>query len=296
MGAVVTGKDWIKFTALGLIWGSSFFWIKIALVEIGPFTLVTLRVIFALLGILMVVAYRRSGLPERGKWWIFLLLGLFNVVVPFVLISWAETQIPSAVASILNSTIPLFSILIAPIFIRDERITFYRLLGVVCGFLGVIVLMSNQVETGFGSYQLGLGAMLAATFFYACSAVFARTHTAGLTPEVQSLGQMMAAWFVITPVSAMVESPLTMPAQGLTWLAVAWLGILGSCVATLLYYSLLNSVGPTRTVLVSYVFPLIGVFLGILVLHEKPDWHLIVGGGLIIGGIGAVNWRKSNGS
>ena len=156
----------------------------------------------------------------------------------------------------------------------------------------MIVLMSNQIEGGIGGYQLGLGAMLAATFFYAGSAVFARTQTAGLTPEVQSLGQMMAAWFVIAPVSAVLESPLTPPTQTLTWIAVAWLGILGSCVATLLYYSLLNSVGPTRTVLVSYVFPLVGVVLGIFVLHEQPGWRLFVGGGLIIGGIVVVNRRK----
>ena len=294
MGCVLSGRDWIKFTALGLIWGSSFLWIKIAVQEIGPFTLVTFRVLFALLGILMVVAYRRPVLPRRGKWWIFLLLGIFNVAVPFVLISWAETRIPSGVASILNSTIPLFTILIAPFFIKDEKTTPGRLLGLGVGFLGVIVLMSNQIEGGIGGYQLGLGAMLAATFCYASSAVFARTQTAGMTAEVQSLGQMVAAWFFITPVSAFVEMPFTPPTQTYTWIAVVWLGILGSCVGTLLYYSLLNSVGPTRTVLVSYVFPLVGVLLGIIILHEQPDWRLILGGGLIIGGIAVVNRRNRN--
>ena len=290
----MSGKEWIKFSALGLIWGSSFLWIKIAVQEIGPFTLVTFRVLFALLGVLMVVAYRRSALPRRGKWWIFLLLGIFNVAVPFVLISWAETRIPSGVASILNSTIPLFTILIAPLFIKDEKITQSRLLGLGVGFLGVIVLMPNQMEGGMGGYQLGLVAMLAAAFFYASSAVFARTQTAGMTAEVQSLGQMVAAWFVITPVSAIVEAPFTPPTQTYTWIAVVWLGILGSCVGTLLYYSLLNSVGPTRTVLVSYVFPLVGVLLGIIILHEQPDWRLILGGGLIIGGIVVVNRRNTN--
>lgn len=288
----MSGKDWVKFIALGLIWGSSFLWIKIAVQEIGPFTLVAFRVLFALLGILLVVAYRRPGLPERKMWWIFLILGLFNVVVPFVLISWAETRIPSAVASVLNSTTPLFSILIAPLFIKDEKITAYRLVGLGAGFLGVIILMSNQLEGGIGGYQLGLTAMLVAAFFYAGSAVLARIHTAGMAPEMQALGQMMAAWFFITPVAAALEAPLTPPGQTQTWVAVIWLGILGSCVATLLYYSLLNSVGPTSTLLVSYVFPLVGVALGILFLREQPDWRLFVGGGLIIGGIAVVNRRK----
>ncbi len=291
----MSGKDWLKFTALGLIWGSSFLWIKIAVQEIGPFTLVSFRVLFALLGILAVVAYRRTGLPPRQRWWVFLLLGLFNVAAPFVLISWAETRIPSGVASILNSTVPLFTILIAPIFLSDERITSTRIMGLVVGFLGVVVLMSNQMAGGISGYQLGLGAMLLAAVFYAGSAVFARTHTKGLTAEVQSLGQMMAAWLFITPTTAMIETPFTPPVQPITWMAVAWLGLLGSCVATLLWYSLLNSVGPTRTVLVSYVFPLVGVLLGILILHEQPDWRLLVGGGAIIGGIVLTNWRNNDG-
>jgi drug/metabolite transporter (DMT)-like permease len=292
----LSGKEWIKFTALGLIWGSSFLWIKIAVQEIGPFTLVTFRVLFALLGILAVVAYRRTGLPGRNWWMVFLILGLFNTAVPFVLISWAEQRIPSGVASIVNSTIPLFTILIAPLFLKDEAITPDRLFGLAGGFLGVIVLMSNQIEGGIGSYQFGLLAMLLAAILYAGSAVFARRKLKGLPIETQSLGQMIAAWLFITPLTAVVEAPLSPPEQSLTWMAIAWLGILGSCVGTLLYYSLINTVGPTRTTLVSYVFPLVGVLLGVLFLNEQPDWRLLVGGGLIIGGIVMVNRRKANGN
>jgi drug/metabolite transporter (DMT)-like permease len=290
----LSGKEWIKFIALGLIWGSSFLWIKVAVAEIGPFTLVSFRVLFALLGILAVVAYRRTVLPGRNWWLAFVILGLFNIAVPFVLISWAEQRIPSGVASIVNSTIPLFTILIAPLFLKDEVVTPARLVGLAAGFLGVIVLMSNQMESGLGSYQFGLLAMLLAAILYAGSAVFARRKLKGLTTEAQSLGQMMAAWLFITPITAVVEAPFSPPEQTLTWMAVAWLGILGSCVGTLLYYSLINSVGPTRTTLVSYVFPLVGVVLGVLFLHEQPDWRLLVGGGLIISGIVMVNRSKAN--
>jgi drug/metabolite transporter (DMT)-like permease len=117
----------------------------------------------------------------------------------------------------------------------------------------------------------------------------------GLPAEAQSLGQMMAAWLFITPLTAVAEAPFSPPELTLTWMAVAWLGILGSCVGTLLYYSLINSVGPTRTTLVSYVFPLVGVLLGVLFLKEQPDWRLVVGGSLIISGIVMVNRRKANG-
>ena len=288
-------KDWGKFIALGLIWGSSFFWIKIAVQEIGPFTLVSFRVLFALLGILAVIAYRRTALPGRRRWWAFGVLGLFNVALPFVLISWAEQNISSGIAAILNSTMPLFTILIAPLFLADERITRARMVGLVLGFLGVVVLVSGKIEFGLGGYQLGVAAMLIASLCYAVSAIFARKQTQGMAVEAQSIGQMMAAWLFIIPATAMVEAPFTPPALPITWMAVAWLGLLGSCVATLLYYSLINSVGPTRTVLVSYIFPLVGVVLGIIFLNERPDWQLVVGGFLIIGGIGMVNRRQSNG-
>ncbi|WP_299025508.1 DMT family transporter [uncultured Thermanaerothrix sp.] len=287
-------REWSKFILLGLIWGSSFLWIKIGVQELGPFTLVTLRVFFATLGLWVVARVHRATPPWRQVLPAFFVLGVLNMALPFVLISWSEQYISSGMAAILNSTVPLFTLLIAPLFLPDDPWTLPKGLGLVVGFLGVVVLMSNQVQGDLTRPKIGQLTMLLAAISYAAAAVYARRKVRGLPPDVQSLGQSLMAILVMFPLAFSLEAPFTLPQQPLTWIAVLWLGLMGSCVATLLYYSLLQSIGPTRTTLVTYIFPLVGVILGALFLHERPDWHLLVGGALIISGVAVVNlWRPA---
>ncbi|HPH95276.1 MAG TPA: DMT family transporter [Anaerolineaceae bacterium] len=291
----MSGKDWLKFTLLGLIWGSSFLWIKIAVSEVSPFMLVSLRVLFALLGLLALAgitrAFKGLVIPPR-QWGWFVLLGFTNVVIPFMLISWAETRITSGVASILNCTVPLFTILIAPFFVPEDRLSLPRLLGLGLGFAGVVLLMSQNLGGAGGSLE-GELAMLGGALLYGISNVIARLKTRGYSPAIQSLlqvGPAGAAMWLITPLA---DRPLVFPAQPLTWVALVWLGVMGSCIANWLYFSLIHSVGPTRTGLVTYVFPLVGVILGAVFLGERPGWQALLGGLLIISGIAAVNLRWS---
>jgi len=287
-------KEWLKFILLGLIWGSSFLWIKLGVQELGPFTLVTLRVFFASLGLLVIAYWRRARIPWRQFLPAFFILGLTNMALPFVLISWSEQYITSGMASILNSTVPLFTLVMAAVFLADDPLTLPKGLGLLVGFLGVVVLMSNQVQGDLTRPKIGQLTMLLAAISYAVAAVYARHKVRGLTPEVQSLGQSLMATLVMMPLAFGVEAPFRLPHLPLTWVAVIWLGLMGSCIATLLYYSLLQSVGPTRTTLVTYIFPLVGVILGAIFLHERPDWHLLVGGALIISGVAVVNlWRTA---
>lgn len=284
-------KDWVKFICLGLVWGSSFLWIKIAVAEVGPLTLVSYRVWFALLGLVVALALVRPRRPQQKDLPALFLLAVFNVAVPFALISWSEQTITSAMASILNSTVPLFTILIAPLFLSEERLTPRRLLGLLMGFAGVVVLVSTPSGGGLGRLGPGTLAMLLAALCYAGSAVFARRRTHHLSAEVQSIGQMLGASLIISPAAALLEAPFHLPRLPITWVALAWLGLLGSCVGTLLFYSLLKTAGPTRTTLTTYVFPLVGVALGWAVLGEQPGWRLLAGGMLIISGIVIVNSR-----
>lgn len=287
-------REWFKFILLGLIWGSSFLWIKIGVQELGPFTLVTLRVFFATLGLWVVARVHRTTPPWQQVLPAFFVLGVLNMALPFVLISWSEQYISSGMAAILNSTVPLFTLLIAPLFLPDDPWTLPKGLGLLVGFLGVVVLMANQVQGDLTRPKIGQLTMLLAAISYAAAAVYARRKVRGLTPDVQSLGQSLMATLVMLPLAFSLEAPFTLPQQPLTWIAVLWLGLMGSCVATLLYYSLLQSIGPTRTTLVTYIFPLVGVILGALFLHERPDWHLLVGGALIISGVAVVNlWRPA---
>jgi drug/metabolite transporter (DMT)-like permease len=286
-------KDWAKFIILGLAWGSSFLWIKIAVDEVGPFTLVVYRLTFALLSLALVLLWVRPARPDLRRFIpVFLFLGLFNLAVPFLLISAAEQYIPSALAAVLNSTTPLFTILIAPFFLAEEKLTLARGIGLLTGFAGVVVLMSDQLGGGFGAYQWGILMMLGGTFSYAIGAVYARRRTQGLAVEVQATGQAVFAWLILAVAAPLIEPPFHVPQLPLTWFALAWLGIIGTCLGTILFYSLLHSVGPTRTTLVTYLFPLVGVFLGVIFLKEPLTWRLFAGGALIVSGVVVVNRVK----
>ncbi|HSV86049.1 MAG TPA: DMT family transporter [Levilinea sp.] len=287
-------KEWTKFGVLSLLWGSSFLWIKIVIAETGPFTLVTFRVLLAVSGVLVIVLWRRPAWPGPAFLPVFLVLGLINTALPFTLISFSEQYISSGMASILNSTVPLFTIMIAPIFVRDDPFTVPKAIGLLVGFAGIVILVSDHLRDGFNEQMVGLGAMLLAAFFYAASGVYARRTTQGLTPEVQTLGQLVMALLIITPAAFVVEAPFTPPALPISWVALSWLGLLGTAAGTLIYYSLLHSIGPTRTLSVTYLFPLVGVLLGALFLGEHVAWQHAVGGGLIISGVWIVNQTKGS--
>lgn len=284
----MSAKNWFKFIFLGLVWGSSFLWIKLALGEVGPFTLVFFRAGIAFLGLAVVWLVLKPELRKRDLWK-FALMGVFNHALPIVLISWSEKHISSGLAAILNSTTPLFTILIAPFFLSEERITGKRALGLLLGFGGVIVLASNNISDGDSLSSIGIITMLIAACCYAASGVFARKVMAGIRSEAQSIGQMGMAFLFMIPATFIAESPFHLPTLPLTWIALVWLGLLGSCITLLLWFSLLNSVGPTKTSMVTYLFPLMGVLLGWVFLHEIPDWRLFVGGALVLAAVVIVN-------
>ncbi|MDA1329569.1 MAG: DMT family transporter [Chloroflexi bacterium] len=286
-------KDWTAFIGLSLAWGSSFLWIKIAVQEIGPFALVGWRLLFGIVGLLVVVAIRRPEWPRQRKVWLALLvLGLTNTAIPFVLISWAELYIDSAVASILNSSVPLFTMVIAHLLLTDDRMTRQRVLGLLIGFLGVVVLVWRDLSAGLEFNLLAQGAMILAVLFYAGSSVFARRNTQGLSPTVQALVPLITADIVIWGIAPFAEGPLTLPQISLTWIALLWLGLIGSCIAYLLYFYLLHAVGPTRATMVTYTFPVIGVLLGVIFLKERLDVYLILGAALVVSSLLVVN-RKT---
>ncbi len=286
-------REWVVFFALGLIWGSSFLWIKIAVQEVDPFTLVSWRLLFGTLGMVAVIALRRPSFPRGWRSWAALAtLGIINTALPFVLISWGEKSIDSAVAAVLNSTVPLFTLVIAHLFLHDEPITARKAVGLLIGFAGVLVLMARDL--GIGSLRVGVlgqAAVLLAAVSYASASVFARRTMREVSPLVQAFVPMAFADAVVWSIATQVGEPGRLPALPITWVALLWLGLLGSCVAYLLYYHLLHSVGATRAVMVTYVFPVVGVGLGVLFLNELTDWHLLAGAVLVIASIAVVNWK-----
>src|SRR5689334_20811690 len=266
-------------------------WIKIAVQEVGPITLVAFRTLFGLLFGVVVILIQRVPLPRTFKEWSpVLLLGITNVAIPFFLISWGEQSIDSAVAAILDATVPLFTILIAHYLLRDDKMTWPKVLGLLIGFAGVIVLMSKDVGESFGSV-LGQLAVVLASVFYAISAVFARRTTEDTPGILRSAGPLVSATLVMWLATFFVESPVEIPQLGITWIALLFLGVLGSGLAFVMLYYLIHEIGPTRTSMVTYLFPLGGVILGVAFLNEELSWQLLIGAVLIIFSLVVANMQ-----
>ena len=225
---------------------------------------------------------QRIRIPRRFKDWSPLfVLGITNIAIPFFLISWGEQSIDSAVASILDATVPLFTILIAHYLLGDDKMTLPKVTGLLIGFAGVVILMSKDIGTSPGSL-LGQLAVVLASVFYAISAVYARRTTEDTPGIIRSVGPLVSATAVMGLATFLVESPVKVPQLGITWIALLFLGILGSGVAFIMLYYLIHEIGPTRTSMVTYLFPLGGVILGVVFLNEELSWQLVIGAVLIV--------------
>ena len=288
-------KHWIVFITLGIIWSSSFLWIKIGVQEVGPMALVAFRMLFGAITAVAVAVYQRSKWPRDGKTLInFAILGPTSLAIPIFFISWGEQTIDSAVASILNATVPLFTLVIAHYWLHDDKMTVPKVVGLLIGFAGIIVLFSEDLLAGSHSNVLGQLAVVLASLFYAGSAVFARkvtAHVEGLARGTLPLVTAAAFMWIVGPIA---EKPFLIPGLTLTWIAVLWLGVLGSGVAILMFYYLLHEIGPTRTSLVTYLFPVGGVILGVIFLDEHLSWQLLAGTIMIVASLFVVNYKPKN--
>jgi drug/metabolite transporter (DMT)-like permease len=275
-----------------LIWSSSFLWIKSGVQEIGPMALVAFRMLFGALTATLIAMYQKVKWPRDWKTWgVYAILGPTSLAIPIFFISWGEQTIDSAVASILNATVPLFTILIAHYWLHDDKITLPRAFGLLIGFAGVVVLLSEDLLTSSHSSVIGQAAVILASFFYAGSSVFARRTTQHVDGFVRGAAPLITAAIFMWLLGPIAEKPFLFPALPLTWIAALWLGILGSGLAIIMFYYLLHEIGPTRTSLVTYLFPLGGVILGVIFLDEHLSWQLILGAVLIISSIVVVNWK-----
>lgn len=283
-------KHWLVFITLGLIWSSSFLWVELALREIGPITLVAFRVFFGFLFGVVVVVTQRIPLPRTWKEWIpLIVLGLTNIAIPFFLISWGQKSIDSGVASILDATVPLFTILVAHFMLHDDKMTTPKVLGLLTGFAGVVILMSKDLGASTSSL-LGQLAVILACIFYAASSIIARVFTEGTSATMRGLGPLVSASAVMVTSAFIFESPIKIPTLPITWIALLWMGILGSGLAFIMLFYLIHEIGPTRTTMVTYLFPLGGVTLGVIFLNEALTWQIITGAVLIILSLVIANW------
>ncbi len=287
-------KHWLVFITLGAIWSSSFLWIKIGVQEIGPMALTAFRMLFGAVTAVAIGVYQKVEWPRDLKTWlIFAVLGPASLAVPIFFISWGEQTIDSAVASILNATTPLFTIFIAHFVLQDDKMTVQKTLGLLIGFVGTVVLLSEDLAVGAQSSVIGQAAVILASIFYAGSAVFGRKFTQHVEGTARGAMLLLTSAIFMWIVGPLAEKPFEFPSLPLTWIAILWLGILGSGLAVLMLWYLIHEVGPTRATLVTYLFPVGGVILGVLFLNEHLSWQLLAGSLLIILSLVVVNWKST---
>ena len=283
--------DWLVFFALGFIWGSSYLFIKLAVDDFGTFTLVALRLTIGALLIWTVVRIAGQAMPrERRIYGHLIVMAIINITIPFLLITWAEQSVASSLAAILTSPVPLIAIVLSAIFLHDEPLRVNGLVGLIVGFVGVVIVTSRGL-TAEGSSLSGELALLGAAVSYACGAVYARRNVRGLAPMIPAAFQVSFAAIITGVVALVFEHPWTAHPDGQAIFSILWLGLLGSGVAYLFVFRLFQHWGATRTTLVAYLLPIVGIVLGYLVLQEPIDGRLIVGAALVIAGVGLVNSR-----
>ena len=282
------------FVVLGLIWGSSFAWIKIAVEEIAPATLVAWRMTLGAIGMLaLLVIVRGLTLPRGLNQWVpLVVLGAVNAAIPIFLISWGQQFVDSGTAAVLNSLVPIFSLIIAGVMLRTEPVTALRVGGLVLGFAGAALLASRELELRADpSGLLGAMAVVLAAVSYAVGVSYARHRIRSTHRYVVAAGTLVFAAVDMWVLALAVDGGFVVPTRGDTILAVLWLGILGSFVAYVLYFFLIEHLGATMSSMVTYLFPVVGVGLGVLLLGERLDLRLAVGTLLVLIGIAVVSLR-----
>jgi len=283
--------DWLVFLTLGFIWGSSYLFIKLAVGTFGTFTLVSFRLLIGATLLWVVIRLAHQRLPrERRMYGHLMVMAVVNIMIPFILITWAEQSVDSSLAAILTSPVPLFAILLSALFLPDEPMRVNGVAGLIVGFIGVIIITSPGL-TGSGGSVTGELALLGAAFSYGVGAVYARRNVRGLPPMVPAVFQVSFAAIMATTLAVLFEHPWTVTPDWEAIFSILWLGLLGSGVAYLLVFRLFQRWGATRTTLIAYVIPVVGITLGFLVLAEPIDARIIFGTALVVAGVGLVNSR-----
>ncbi len=287
-------REWAMLLVLSLVWGGSFFFVEVAVTQLPTLVIVFSRVLLAAIALWGVILLTGRSIPRSPKVWrTFLVMGLLNNVIPFALIAWGQKSIASGLASILNASTPLFTILVAGMLLADERLTLRKGLGVVIGFVGVVIMIGGDALSGIGQGVWAQLAVLGAALSYAFAGVFGRRFKAlGVEPVMTAAGQVTASSLLLLPMVLLFDSPwtLSMPSLGAVSALVA-LALVSTAFAYILYFQILERAGATNLLLVTFLIPVSAILLGALVLDERLAPLHFVGMGLIGCGLAAIDGR-----
>lgn len=255
---------------LGTIWGASYLFIKVIVAEVPVLTLVAGRVTLATVIMWGILRARGLSLPRsRRMWGAYAMLGFLGAALPYSLISWGEQYIPSGLASLLQATTPIFTVILAHFLTDDEPVAMAKIIGVIIGFVGVGILMLPDPSTGLRADLLGQLAIVGSSLCYAGVAIYARSRLRGQPPLVSATGQLTMGMVYMLPASLLIDRPFGL-SPSLPVLA-SWmvLTILGTVVAYVIYFTIIERTSATFVTMVTYIIPVNGLMLGALVLNEQ---------------------------
>ncbi|HCW67163.1 MAG TPA: EamA family transporter [Thalassospira lucentensis] len=295
-GAQMDGKSWLMLIVLSILWGGSFFFTEIALVDLPPFTLVLCRVAIASLILWWVVLLRNVPIPRDPTFWgAIAVMGALNNLVPFSLIVWGQTHIASGLAAILNATTPLFTLLIAHIATDTEKLNLRKAAGVLIGFVGVLVVIGMpEAKTSAATDLLSTlapCAVLLAAISYGCAGVYGRRFST-TSPILTAAGMTSASSLMLIPLAAVVDTPWHLPVPSpTTIMAVLGIAALSTALAYILYFEILKRAGASNLLLVTFLIPVSAILLGVGFLGETLLMQHILGMGVIGVGLAVIDGR-----
>ncbi len=308
----MNARDWVRLLLLSLLWGATFILAAVALNGwpagagngTNPLVLVWLRVVIAAAALFVALKALGVALPRgRVAWTAFFGMGLLNNVIPFMLIFWGQSQMPptmaAGLASILNATTPLFTVIVMHVFTTDERATALKVAGVMLGLAGVAIMIGLDVLSGVGAGVWGQTACLLGALTYAFSSLYARRFKAmGITPLQTALGQLAASTAMMTlavgATAALHQGRLPLPGA-VPMLAIAVMAVFSTAVAYILFFQILASAGATNLMLVTFLIPVSAILLGVVILGEALKPQHILGMAFIGAGLAAIDgraWRR----
>lgn len=280
---------------LALVWGASFLFIKMGVATIPPITFVTLRLAIAAGLIYAVMRWQGQRMPgDRSMWGALAFVGFVNAALPYTLFAWGEQQMganASGLASIYNATTPLWTVAFAQLFVREERLTPLRTLGVVIGFSGVVYLFAGSLGAIGATDTIGQLTCFLAASCYGVGTLYVRRVFKGLPALVPAFGQMVAGALWLAPLALIVDRDAWQAPSASSLVGLLGLAVLGTGIAQILYFSLVKQVGATRTSQVTYLLPLFALFWGWLFLDEPLRPDMLIGLAIVLVGVVAVNGR-----
>lgn len=288
----LSSRAWMELLLLAAIWGASFAAIRIALDELGPLTVVAHRVGWAMLALWAVVWWRRLPLPRDARvWFAFLMMGLLNNAIPFGLMAWGQLHIASGLTAILNAATAIFGVLMAALFFADERLTPRKVMGVTLGFAGVATAIGLENLRNFDLRVLAQLAVIAGTVSYALASVWGRKRLSDQPPLVAAAGMLTGGTVILLPLAWAIEGPITVDLAPRTWGAIAYVGLISTALAYLLYYRVLAMAGSGNLMLVTLLVPPFAITLGAWLLEETLYASAFAGFVLLVTGMIILDGR-----